>query len=208
MRFTERKYGYSLEGINGATDIKFSNLAGAHTRSIYDDPNKDPQRAITIYFDEDDIAKGLRENDFLVGRAEDKYHKNKDGSLMFEGERYFIKFVCYVDKVVDENGRTVGARLKSYINRRTGKEEPSPKIMMQTDNGPELLQPDQFVLVDTAHIKNIDIGFRPYKYDPKKPCTAVINELWFSLDETAGGRNDFEDDYLEQKWAGVPLSDD
>lgn len=209
MKFTERRYGFSLEGIDGRTDVKFSNLAGAHTKSIYDDPNKDPQRAITIWFDEDDIADGLRQNDFLVGKALDKFHKNKDGSLMFEDERYFIKFVAYVEKIVDPStGKTVGAKLKSYVNRRTGKEEPSPKIMLQTDNGPKLLQPDEFNLVDASHIQSIDIGFRQYKYDPHKPCTAVINELWFSLDPTADGRNDYEDDYLEQKWAGVPLSDE
>lgn len=208
MKFTERKYGYSLEDINGRTDIKFSNLAGVHTKSIYDDPNKDPQRAITIYFDQDDIAKALTENDFLVGKAEDKYHKNKDGSIMFEGERYFIKFIAYVDKITDEMGRTVGAKLKCRVNRRTGKEEFSPKIMMQTENGPKMLQPDEFCLVDTSFIKTIDIAFHQFKYNDHKPCAAVINELWFSLDESAGGRNDFEDDHLEQKWAGVPLSDE
>ena len=208
MKFTERKNGYSLEDINGRTDIKFSNLAGQHTNSVYDDPNKDPQRALTVWFDQDDIAEGLRENDFLVGRAEDKWHKNKDGSRMFEDERYFIKFIAYVDKVVDGEGRTVGARLKVRVNRRTGKEEFSPKIMMQTENGPKLLQPDEFCLVDLSYIKTMDIAFRPFKYNDHKPSAAVINELWFSLDESAGGRNDFEDDHLEQKWAGVPLSDE
>ena len=208
MKFTERRYGFSLEDINGKTDIKFSNLAGVHTKSIFDDPDKDPQRAITIWFDDPEIAEGLQANDFLVGRGEDKWHKNDDGSRMFEEERFFIKLICYVDKVVDEAGRTVGAKLKVRVNRRTGKEEYSPRIMMQTGSGPKLLQPDEYILVDTAHIKNIDIGFRQYKYNPHKPCAAVINEFWFSLDETADGRNDFDDDHLEQKWAGVPLSDD
>lgn len=208
MKFTERKYGFSLEGINGRTDIKFSNLAGVHTKSIYDDPSKDPQRAITIWFDQDDIAEGLRENDFLVGKALDKFHKNKDGSIMFEDERYFIKFIAYVDKVVDPETGNVVPKLKTYINRRTGKEEVSPKIMMRTESGTSLLQPDEFNLVDTCHIDSIDLGFRQYKYDPHKPCAAVIVELWFSLDSTAGGRNDFDDDHFEQKWAGVPLSDE
>ena len=207
MKFTERRYGFSLEGINGRTDIKFSNLAGAHTNSKFDDPSKDPQRAITIWFDDEEIADALQKNDFLVGRGVDTYHKDTSGQPL--GERYFIKFVAYVEKILDPaTGQTVDFRLKVRVNPRTGKEEYSPKIMLNTDHGPQLLKPSDFITVDKSFIDRMDIGFRQYKYDMHKPCTAVINELWFSLDPTSGGRDDYEDDYLEQKWAGVPLSDD
>ena len=91
MKFTERRNGFTLEGIDGKRDIKFSNLAGAHTNSPYDDPNKDPQRAITIWFDDEEIAEALMANDFLIGRGNDAYHKNEAGEPF--GERFFIKFV-------------------------------------------------------------------------------------------------------------------
>ena len=191
MKFTERRNGFTLEGIDGKMDIKFSNLAGAHTNSPYDDPNKTPQRAITIWFDDDEIADALKRNDFLVGRAEDRYHKDEKGDPL--GERYFIKFVAYA---------------KMRVNPRTGKEEQEPKIVTKTSLQTTRQLAAGFGVVDTAYISNMDISFRGYKYDPKRPCVAAINELWCELDETAGGRNDFDDDYLEQKWADVPDSDE
>lgn len=204
MKFTVRRNGFTLEGIDGNRDIKFSNLAGAHTNSQYDDPNRDPQRAITIWFDDDVIADGLQENDFLVGRAADTYHKDKNKQPL--GDRYFIKFIAYVDKIVDKNGNATFA-LKKRVNR-DGREIITPKIMAVTDNGAKMLEPDSFSEVDTNYISNIDISFRGWKYDLHKPCAAVINELWFTPDATAGGRNDYDDDSLEQKYAGVPLSDE
>lgn len=191
MKFTERKNGFTLEGIDGKRDIKFSNLAGVHTNSPYDDPAKMPQRAITIWFDDDEIADQLKANDFLVGRGADTYHKNEMGEPI--GERYFIKFVAYA---------------KMRVNPRTGREEQEPKIMTKTSMQTTRLLADGFGVVDTAYINSIDISFRKFKYDPKRPCVAAINELWCELDETADGRNDFEDDYLEQKWANVPDSDE
>ena len=191
MKFTERKNSFTLEGINGKTDIKFSNLAGRHTNSEYDDPDKDPQKAITIWIDDDGIAEALKANDFLVGRAEDHYHKDENGDLL--GERWFIKFVAYP---------------KVRFNPRTGKEELSPKIVTKSSQATVKQLVEGFGIVDTAYIDTMDISFRQYKYNPKKPCVAAINELWAYIDETAGGRNDYDDDYLEQKWADVPLSDD
>lgn len=191
MKFTERRAGFTLEGINGKTDIKFSNLAGAHTNSQYDDPNKDPQRAITIWIDDDAIADALKANDFLVGRAEDRYHKDENGDPL--GERWFIKFVAYP---------------KMRMNPRTGKEEQQPKIVTKTSQVTVRQLADGFGNVDTAYIETMDIAFRQYKYDARKPCVAAINELWAILDETAGGRNDFDDDFLEQKWADVPDTDE
>lgn len=191
MKFTERRNSFTLEGIDGRKDIKFSNLAGRHTNSKYDDPNKDPQRAITIWFDDDDIADQLRSNDFLVGRAEDNYHKDEHGDPL--GERYFIKFVAYP---------------KMRANPRTGKEEQIPKIVTKSSLASVRQLAEGFGIVDTAYILSMDISFRGYKYDDRKPCVAAINELWAELDETAGGRNDFDDDYLEQKWADVPFSDE
>lgn len=207
MKFSVRKNGtFTLEDIKGSKDIKFSNLAGAHTNSRYDDPNKDPQRAITIWFDEDDIAKGLKENNFLVGRAVDNYHKDKSGNPL--GERYFIKFVAYIDMMRDDKGVSHGKRLYRRFNRHTGKEEVSPKIVVKTDEKTEILEPDEFYTVDVAHIDTMDIRFRGFEYDSHKPFVAAINELWWKPDVSAGGRNDFEDDALEQKWANVPLSDE
>lgn len=191
MKFTERKNGFTLEGIDGKRDIKFSNLAGVHTNSTYDNPDKIPQRAITIWFDDDEIADQLKANDFLVGRGNDTYHKNELGEPI--GERYFIKFVAYP---------------KMRVNPRTGREEQQPKIMTKTSMQTTRLLADGFGVVDTAYINSIDVSFRNYKYDPKRPCVAAINELWCEIDETADGRNDFEDDYLEQKWANVPDSDE
>lgn len=191
MKFTVRKNGFTLEGIDGMKDVKFSNLAGRHTGSRYDDPNKDPQRAITIWFDDEAIAKDLTENDFLVGRAEDNYHKDEHGDPL--GERFFIKFVAYP---------------KMRINPRTGREEQVPKIVIRNSMGSVRQLADGFGNVDTAYISTMDISFRGFKYDPKKPCVAAINELYCDLDETAGGRNDYEDDYLEQKWADLPDTDE
>lgn len=191
MKFTERRNGFTLEGIDGKRDIKFSNLAGVHTNSSYDNPNKDPQRSITIWFDDEEIADVLIANDFLVGRKIDTYHKNAAGEPL--GERFFIKFVAYV---------------KKRVNPRTGKEEQEPKIVTKTSMQTTRLLPEGFGVVDTAYINLMDISFRRYKYDPNRPCVAAINELWCKLDETADGRNDFEDDYLEQKWADIPDTDE
>lgn len=190
MKFTERRNGFTLEDIDGKMDIKFSNLAGAHTDSPYDDPDREPQRAITIWFDDDEIAEGLKENDFLVGRATDTYHKVNGQPI---GDRYFIKFVAYA---------------KTRMNPRTGILEQQPKIMLKSPTATKRLFADEFTNIDTAYIQTIDIAFRQYKYNPNKPCVAAINELWCILDPTADGRNDFDDDILEQKWADVPLSDE
>lgn len=191
MKFTERRNGFTLEGIDGRRDIKFSNLAGAHFNSPYDDPNKPPQHAITIWVDDPEIAEALKANDFLVGQAEDNYHKGEDNLPL--GMRFFIKFVAYP---------------KMKMNPRTGKVEPTPKVVIKSSMRTEQQDLDGFENVDKSFISSMDISFRQFKYDPKRPCVAAINELWCELDPTANGRDDFDDDYLEQKWADVPLSDD
>jgi hypothetical protein len=188
-------------------DIRFSNLAGAHTNNQYDDPNKTPQRAITIWFDDDEIADALKRNDFLVGRAEDSYHKDEKGDPL--GERYFIKFVAYLEKVWNaDHTEVIGRRLRRTLNPRTGKEEVSPKIVIKSFGKAVVQEIDGFANVDHSYINRIDISFRRYKYDQRRPSIAAINEFWCELDDTAGGRNDFYDDYLEQKWADLPDSDE
>ena len=191
MKFTERRNGFTLEDIDGRKDIKFSNLAGLHTNSQYDDPDKDPQRAITIWIDDEEIAQALMDNDFLVGRGEDLYHKDENGNPL--GDRFFMKFVAYA---------------KMRMNPRTGKEEQVPKVVIKSSLATVRQLADGFGNVDTSFIEKMDIGFRQYKYNPNRPCVAAINELWCKLDESAGGRNDFDDDALEQKWADVPDTDD
>ena len=190
--FTQRKHGFTLENIDGRWDIKFSNLAGRHTGGEFDDPDKDPQRSIVIWFDDDEMAKALQDADFLVGRAKDTWHKNSDGQPI-NVERYFIKFVAYP---------------KLSLNPRTGREELSPKIVTITPDIKKTLTREEFGNVDASYLGNIDISFRAYKYKPNRPAVAAINQLWCEIDTTAGGRNDFEDDALEQKYADIPFTDE
>ena len=88
------------------------------------------------------------------------------------------------------------------------REEQEPQIVTKTSMQTTRQLEEGFGVVDTAYISAMDIVFRKYKYDPKKPGVAAINKLWAEIDETAGGRNDFEDDYLEQKWADIPDFDE
>ena len=193
MKFTIRRNSYTLEDINGAMDIKFCNLAGAHTNSPYDDPDKEPQHCITIWIDDEEIAKQLIDEDFLVGKQVDNYHANPETGEKPYGERWFIKFVAYP---------------KMKMNPRTGVEEQEPKVMLKSPAKIERLMEDQFKNIDMAYIEKIDIAFRKWKWNANKPAAAPINELWCELDATAGGRNDFDDDSLEQKWTGLPETDE
>ena len=168
MKFTDRGRTLTLEGIT-AKDIKYRNLAARATNSPYYDPDK-PQRVYSVWVDEE-TAGELKDRGFNVKEAEDTYND--------AGVRFYIQFKAYA---------------KMRVNRK-GENEQYPKIRLLP--GDITLSQDAFGLADSAHVTNVDIGFHPYQYDPKRPSIAVIDELWCTVDESADGQND---DYFEAKY--------
>lgn len=172
MKFTERSRGLYLEGIT-QTDIKFSNLAGRHTKSQFSDPNR-PQHVFVVWIDDEDIVKELKGLGFNVKMDEDTYNDL--------GERYFLQFKAYP---------------KMKVNRVTGKDETSPKVVMITSGENLRLEKESFGLVDACHIQNIDINFHPWEWEKGKAPVAVLDELWCTSDESAAGQNE---NYFEEKY--------
>lgn len=173
MKLTEKANGLYLENIS-AKDIRYANLAGRMTNSPYDDPNK-PKHVYVLWVEDDDILERLRENHVRISEKEDR----DDPKIM----RHSVTFKCYP---------------KKRVNRFTGKEEQTPKIMMRTTSNTVRLDEGAFGLIDAAHIDTVDIKFRFWKYDQRKPdCVAVIEELWATVDEGAG---EVDESYLDEKY--------
>ena len=172
MKFTERTNGLYLENIK-KEDIRFANLGGRMTGSRYDDPNK-PKHEYIVWLDSNDLI-----------------------------DVFLSKNVTVAEKINDDTGESqFSVRFKAYpkmrLNRKINKEEQYPKVMLKTGDKVVRLEKSSFGLVDSAHIKNVDIKFHLYQYDERKPnCIAVIDELWCVVDETAGY---IDDTYLEEKY--------
>lgn len=172
MKFTERARGMYLEGIT-QTDVKFSNLAGRHTKSQYSDPNK-PQHVFVVWIDDEEIVDALKGVGFNVREDEDTFNDL--------GTRHYLQFKAYP---------------KMRMNRVTGEEEQSPKVVMITSGTSARLNKEGFGFIDGAHINKIDISFHAWEYEKGKAPVAVLDELWCSVDESAGGQND---NYFEEKY--------
>ena len=172
MKFTE-KNGLYLEDIT-EKDIWVSNLAGRLTNSPYDDPNN-PKHVLVLWIEDEEIREKLRELGVRVNEREDKEHP--------EIKRYSATFKAYP---------------KMRVNRITGKEEQTPKVMLRTTVKTVRLEAASFGLVDAAHLESIDIKFRLWQYDQRKPDrVAVIEEIWATVDE---GAHEPDESYLEDKY--------
>ncbi len=171
MKFTERSNGLYLEDIT-SRDVRFANLAGRMTGSIYDDPQR-PQHVYVVWIDEDlvDIFKGLG---IKVKEKEDE----ETGKLS-----YSVQFKAYP---------------KMRLNRKNGKEEQTPKVMLRTTENTVRLEAGSFGVADAAHVGSVDIRFHPWQWDERRPdCVAVIDELWITVDEGAG---EADESYLDEKY--------
>lgn len=173
MKFTERSNGLYLEDIR-QRDIRFSNLAGRLTGSVYEDPSR-PAHVLVLWLNDSlDIIDQLRE--------------------------YGIRIK---DKQNEETGETTfSMQLKAYprkvVNRRNGNEEFSPKVMIRTTENTVRLEPGSFGLVDSAHVESMDIRFHTWQWDERRPdVVAVIDELWLTVDEGAG---EADQSYLDEKY--------
>lgn len=171
MKLTERSNGLYLEDIQ-QVDIRFSNLAGRLTGSIYENPDR-PAHVYVLWITDPDIVTALQDYGIRVRERVDE----ETGDV-----RYSVQFKAYP---------------KMRMNKRSGKEEPNPKIMLKTTGSTIRLDTDSFGLADSAHIETADLRFHPWQYDDKKPdCVAVIDELWVTVDESAG-ESDYT--YLSEK---------
>ena len=195
MKFTERNNGLYLEGIK-AKDIRFANLAGRPTGSEYDDPER-PKHVYVLWLEEDivqaflDMNVRVKEMTELERVMNGRNEERKDevmGNKALQKElaeivRYAVQFKAYP---------------KMRFNRRTGKEEQVPMAVLKTNDSMVRLTADKFGLIDSAHVENVDIRFHLYQYNDKKPdCVAAIDEIWVTVDESAGL---VDDSYLAEKY--------
>lgn len=172
MKFTERSNGYYLEDIT-ETEIRFANLAGRPTKSIYDDPNN-PKHVYVLWIYDKEVATSLANMNINVKEITDE----KNGSV-----KYSVQLKAYP---------------KMRLNRKTGQNEQVPKVMLRTLESTVRLSAKSFGLVDGSHVSTCDIRFHPWQYDERKPdCVAVIDELWVSIDEGAG---EVDETYLSEKY--------
>ena len=177
MKVVETRNGFVLEGIK-KDDIRFSNLAGRMTGSEYDDPER-PQHVFIVWIENEDLVRYFADQELNVKEV--------------------------TREVKDENGDTVGTkvcyslRFKAYPkmrpNRLTGREEPYPKVIMKTTNEASRINVGSFGLVDAANVDTIDIRYHLYVY--KKDTIGVIDEMWVTVDESAG---EVDDTYLSEKY--------
>jgi len=195
MKFTERSSGLYLEDIT-QKNVRFANLAGRLTGSIYEDPNR-PKHVYVLWIDDPvivDILRGYNLNvketteldRIMRGTNEDRIREvEQDKRLQQELAqqiRYSLEFKAYP---------------KTIINRKTGKSEQYPKVMLRTTGVTVRLESGSFGLVDAAHVESVDIRFHAWQYDNRKPnCVAVVDELWCTVDEGAG---EVDDSFLADK---------
>lgn len=172
MKFTERSNGLYLEDIR-QKDIRFANLAGRLTGSIYEDPTR-PSHVYVLWLDDEEIIDSLKEHGIRIREKENE----ETGEVS-----YSMQLKAYP---------------KIRVDRRTGKEETAPKVMLRTTGSTVRLDMGSFGLVDSAHVETVDIRFHTWQWDDRRPdVVAVIDELWLTVDEGAGEADDtyFEDKY-------------
>lgn len=183
MKLVETRNGWMLEDIMedrdfNKTQIRFKNMAGRQTN-----PKYNPSHVLVLWIDDPEMAKFMK----------DELHLNVQ-----ERET----------EIRDENGDVVGTRVRSSLqlkaypklrpNRMTGKDEPSPRVMLKTPSTgrSSRLDVDKFGLFDAARLLSADVKFHTWEYEPGK-AVACIDELWAIVDETAG---EVDGSYLMEKY--------
>ena len=156
MKLRESRNGFWLEDIR-KEDIRFANLAGRMTGSVYDDPAK-PQHVYILWIKEPELIEAFRTMGVDV-----KEVRNEETD---EVRGYSVRFKAYPAK----------------RQKRTGiGEEQYPVVFMKSTGGTVRLEEKSFGLVDSAIIVDGSIRFHLYEYDRKKPVIAVLD----SEDEVA-----------------------
>ena len=179
MKYTEGNRTMRLEGIT-QHDIKYSNMAGRYNPNNPNDQPDKPQHVLVVWIDDNEIADALKEAGFNVKEDEDKFHEDR-------GISSYLQFKAYP---------------RTQRNYRSGKEELVPKVVKVTSRESRVLQESEFGDVDFAHINNIDISFNKYtpKIGNRERVVPSIDQLWFTVDETAGGQNN-DEEYFRKKYA-------
>lgn len=194
MKFTERTSGLYLEDVVGK-DVRFSNLGGRMTGSPYDDPER-PKHYIVLWIPEELVETFVNMNVKVTSMSElDRVMNGRN-----EERKEEVAGNPELQKELGEWVRycvTLKAYPKLWTNYRTDKTEQRPLVIMKTTGNSVRLNADQFGLVDSAHIDAIDIKFHTWQYNDRKPdCVAVIDELYVTVDESAG---ELDDSYLAEK---------
>jgi hypothetical protein len=196
MKFTERSNGLYLENIK-SSEIRFSNLAGRLTGSVYEDPNK-PKHVLVLWIEDEKIVDVLRGYNLNVKEVNELERimrgSNEDRKREVEQDKRLAKELA--------NTTRYSLEFKAYpkvrTNRSTGKSEQYPKVMLRTTGNTVRLEAGSFGVVDSAHVDNIDIRFHPWQYDDRKPdCVTVLDEVWVTVDESAG---EVDDSYFNDKY--------
>lgn len=200
MKLVERINGTYLEDIV-RNDIRFSNLAGRMTGSMYDNPDR-PSHVLVLWIEDPDILAamanaGVRIKErsaydvLMAGNNEQRKQEVETTPALkkelMETMRHSIQFKAYP---------------KMRTNRRTGAEEQYPKVMMKTTKNTVRLQAGAFGLVDSSHISEMSIRFHLWQWDPKRPdVVPTLDEIWVVLDEGAG---EVDESYLDEKYGYEP----
>lgn len=167
MRFTERYANhYTLEDIS-TVDFKYKNAEG-----IPYNEGGTPRHYISLWLDPE-VAEEMKALGFNVQVKEDSYNKL--------GVRPYCNF-----------SMKPGVR----YNRRTDKEEFSPKVVMKTPTKTRRLRSAKsFSNIDKSLIEHADMSFRSYEYEPGK-WSLIIEGFWFSTADSVGtGEPDFDEAY-------------
>ena len=196
MKLTERSNGLYLEDIS-ANDVRFANLAGRLTGSIYEDPNR-PKHVYVLWIDDPEIVDILRGYNLNVKEVNELDRvmrgSNEDRKREVEQDKRLQKELAEITRYSLE----LKAYPKKRTNRKTGKEEQYPKVMLRTTGSTVRLDDGSFGIVDSAHIQMVDIRLHAWQYDNRKEsCVAVIDELWCTVDEGAG---EVDDSFLDDKY--------
>lgn len=190
MKLVEMRNGWMLEDIMedrnfNKTQIRFKNLAGRQTN-----PKYNPSHVLVLWIDDPDMARFMKDELMLNVSEREIELKDENG-----------------DPQVDKNGnpmvlRRASVQLKAYPkmrpNRISGKDEPTPRIMLKTPStGRSVrLDIDNFGLFDSTRLISADVRFHTWEYEEGK-CVACIDELWAIVDESAG---EVDGSYLMDKY--------
>ncbi len=199
MKYTERRSGLYFENIS-REEVRFANLAGRLTGSVYEDPSK-PQHVYVLWINPEhvDILRGMNFNVKEVNEYDRIMHsENEDLKNRILSDPEFEQ-EC---KGLVRYSMQLKAYPKMRVNRSTGKEEQYPKVMMRTIANTVPLAMESFGLIDSAHISSVDIRFHGWQYGKGPEQVAVIDELWLTVDESAG---EIDEGYLSEKYAQPPV---
>lgn len=205
MKFTERSAGLFIEDIR-SEDVRYSNLAGRLTGSIYEDPNK-PQHVYILWLKSPELVDIFRQLGVNV-KETNEYDRIMNSTSESESVKKRREELMSNPKLAKEAQETVeySVRFKTYPKmraRRNGNgEEQYPKIMLKTETDTVPLEAASFGLADSSAVSMVsaDMRFHLFEYDPRKPRIAVLDELWITVNETAGEK---DSSYLAEKYGYI-----